>query len=113
MKQQTLQNIFNRVNTNPQFELIADEEKLNVDRVVGMEERTFFAYRIGTVAGVFQVRSFDFKSATDMTIDSALLNAMYRRSGKKMVRRIPAFGNKDGIEPNYHTDIKGTCQPQS
>ncbi len=57
IKISTIQNFFNRISSSPQFELISDEEKLNVDRLVGQEDRTFFCYRVGTVAGVFNLKS--------------------------------------------------------
>jgi hypothetical protein len=63
IKVQTITNFFNRVNSAPQFELISDEEKLNIDRLVGQQERTFFCYRVGTVAGVFQLETVDFPHA--------------------------------------------------
>src|SRR5262249_5809987 len=40
IKQVTLKNLINLVNPSIPYELISDEEKLNIDRVVGQEERT-------------------------------------------------------------------------
>lgn len=80
IKYQTLQNIFNKVNTSPQFELISDEEKLNIDRVVGQEERQFFCYRVGTVAGVFQMKSPDFDDVPDKDVNWTLIDQIYARS---------------------------------
>jgi hypothetical protein len=77
IKHQTIQNIFNKVNSTPQFELISDEEKLNIDRLVGQEERTFFCYRVGTVAGVFHMKSPDFKDIPDNQINWSLVEQMY------------------------------------
>lgn len=77
VKHQTIQNIFNKVNTSPQFELISDEEKLNIDRVVGQEERTFFCYRVGTVAGVFNMKSPDFKDVVEKDVNRSLLEQIY------------------------------------
>lgn len=82
VKHQTIQNIFNKVNTSPQFELISDEEKLNIDRVVGQEERTFFCYRVGTVAGVFNMRSPDFKDVADKDINRSLVDQIYANRPK-------------------------------
>lgn len=56
-KTKTISQVMNPVNTSPQFELISDEEKLNVDRLTGQEEQTFFCYLMGSIAGVFQLRS--------------------------------------------------------
>ena len=77
VKHQTIQNVFNKVNTSPQFELISDEEKLNIDRVVGQEERTYFCYRVGTVAGVFNMKSPDFKDIADKDINWDIIDTMY------------------------------------
>lgn len=77
MKHQTMQNFFNRVNTSPQFELISDEEKLNIDRIVGQQERTYFCYRVGTVAGVFNLRAPEFSDPPEDKIDEELIEQMY------------------------------------
>ncbi len=77
VKHQTIQNVFNKVNSSPQFELISDEEKLNIDRVVGQEERTFFCYRVGTVAGVFHMKSPEFKDVDEKDINHDLIEQMY------------------------------------
>ena len=77
VKHQTIQNIFNKVNTSPQFELISDEEKLNIDRVVGQENRTFFCYRVGTVAGVFNLKSPEFKDIADKDVNWSLVDQIY------------------------------------
>ena len=77
IKHQTIQNIFNKVNTSPQFELISDEEKLNIDRVVGQEERTFFCYRVGTVAGVFHLKAPEFKDIADKEVNWTLVDELY------------------------------------
>lgn len=83
IKHQTLQNIFNKVNTAPQFELISDEEKLNIDRVVGQEERHYFCYRVGTVAGVFNMRAPDFNDVPDKDVNWTLIDQVYARSVPK------------------------------
>lgn len=77
IKHQTISNFFNKVNTSPQFELISDEEKLNIDRVVGQEERTFFCYRVGTVAGVFHMKSPDFNDVPDKNVKWKLIDKMH------------------------------------
>lgn len=84
IKHQTIQNYFNKVNTSPQFELISDEEKLNIDRVVGQEARTFYLYRVGTVAGVFHLKSHDFNDIPDKDLNQKLLDKMHGiKSDKK------------------------------
>lgn len=77
IKHQTISNFFNKVNTSPQFELISDEEKLNIDRVVGQEERTFFCYRVGTVAGVFNMKAPEFNDAPDKSVKGKLIEKMH------------------------------------
>ena len=76
VKHQTLQNVFNKVNTTPQFELVSDEEKLNIDRIVGQEERTFFLYRVGTIAGVFHLNAPEFKDFAEKDINMDLIDQM-------------------------------------
>jgi hypothetical protein len=77
IKHQTIQNFFNQVNTSPQFELIMDEEKLNIDRIVGQEIQTYFCYRVGTVAGVFKMRAPDFKDISEKKINRKLVEKMH------------------------------------
>ncbi|MBX9686622.1 MAG: hypothetical protein K2X27_07960 [Candidatus Obscuribacterales bacterium] len=77
VKHQTIQNVFNKVNTSPQFELISDEEKLNIDRVVGQEERTFFCYRVGTVAGVFNMKTTEFKDIPEKDINMDIVEQIF------------------------------------
>ncbi|MDZ4835495.1 MAG: hypothetical protein SGJ27_17105 [Candidatus Melainabacteria bacterium] len=77
IKHQTIQNFFNQVNTSPQFELIMDEEKLNIDRIVGQEIQGFFCYRVGTVAGVFKLKAFDFKDIPEKKINRKLIEKMH------------------------------------
>jgi hypothetical protein len=77
IKHQTIQNFFNQVNTSPQFELIMDEEKLNIDRIVGQEIQQFFCYRVGTVAGVFKLKAFDFKDIPEKKINRKLVEKMH------------------------------------
>jgi hypothetical protein len=76
IKHQTMHAWFNRVNAQPTFELITDEEKLNIDRVVGQETRTYFCYRVGTVAGVFNMRSHDVHDIPTNLIDFRLIDKM-------------------------------------
>jgi hypothetical protein len=77
VKHQTIQNIFNKVNTSPQFELISDEEKLNIDRLVGLEQRTYFCYRVGSIAGVFHMKAHEFKDVQDKEVDWSLIDQIY------------------------------------
>jgi Type IV secretion-system coupling protein DNA-binding domain len=77
IKHQTMSNFFNPVNTSPQFELISDEEKLNIDRVVGQDARSFFCYRVGSQAGVFHMKSTDFKDISDRDVNWKLIEKMH------------------------------------
>ncbi|MBX9948466.1 MAG: type IV secretion system DNA-binding domain-containing protein [Candidatus Obscuribacterales bacterium] len=77
VKHRTIQNFFNQVNTSPQFELISDEEKLNIDRVVGQETRDFFCYRVGTVAGTFSLRTHEFADPPKAKVKSKLIEMMH------------------------------------
>ena len=76
VKHVTMDNLVNRVNSSYQYELISDEEKLNIDRVVGQEERTYFSYRVGTIAGVFRTRAPEFSDVPDKDINWPLLNEL-------------------------------------
>jgi hypothetical protein len=87
-KQRTIAHIFNAVNTTiSNYDLIADEEKLNVDRIIGQEDRTYFCYRVGSVAGVFNLRAPEFPDIDRDTIDSKVVSKAYMtykdKEGKK------------------------------
>lgn len=56
-KNKTISNRVNPLNSSPGFELISDEQSLNVDRLTGQEERSFYCYLVGSVAGVFKLRA--------------------------------------------------------
>lgn len=77
IKHRTIGNFFNQVNTSPTFELISDEEKLNIDRVVGQEQRRFFCYRVGSVAGTFNLKSHDFPDPPKAKIKKKLIEEMH------------------------------------
>ncbi len=77
-KHRTLMNIFNPINTSPQFELISDEEKYNIDRVLAQSERQFYAFRVGAEAGIFRMKSLDFDDIPDNLVDVSLLELMYK-----------------------------------
>lgn len=86
VKHQTMTNIFNRVNSSPQFELVSDEEKLNIDKVVRQEERTFFAYRMGAEAGLFNLRAHPFEDIPDSKVKEKLIERMHLASSKKAAK---------------------------
>jgi hypothetical protein len=82
IKHQTMSNFFNPVNTSPQFELISDEEKLNIDRVVGQDARNFYCYRVGSQAGVFHMKSHDFDDIDDKDVNWKLIERMQTNTSK-------------------------------
>ncbi|MBU6453126.1 MAG: hypothetical protein KGS72_15190 [Cyanobacteria bacterium REEB67] len=83
VKHQTMANLFNRVNTSPQFELVSDEEKLNIDKIVRQEERTFFCYRMGAEAGLFNLKAHAFEEIPNGRVKKKLLQKMHLSSIKK------------------------------
>jgi hypothetical protein len=83
VKHQTMSNLFNRVNTTPQFELVSDEEKLNIDKIVRQEERTFYCYRMGAEAGLFNLKSHPFDDIPENKVKSKLIDKMHLASIKR------------------------------
>lgn len=83
VKHQTMSNIFNPVNTAPQFELVSDEEKLNIDKIVRQEERTFFCYRMGAEAGLFNLRAHTFDDIAESKIKKKLIDKMHAGASKR------------------------------
>jgi hypothetical protein len=75
-KHETLTNFVNPINTSPQFEFVSDEEKLNIDKVLGQPERVFFCYRVGSVAGLFHMKSHPFNDVPAKDIKSKLIEKM-------------------------------------
>jgi hypothetical protein len=88
VKHQTMSNLFNRVNTSPQFELVSDEEKLNIDKIVRQEARTFFCYRMGEEAGLFNLKAHPFEDIPNGRVKKKLLQKMQSVSSRK-------FDNED------------------
>ncbi len=83
VKHQTMSNLFNRVNTSPQFELVSDEEKLNIDKIVRQEARTFFCYRMGEEAGLFNLKAHPFEDIPNARVKKKLLQKMQSISSRK------------------------------
>lgn len=77
-KNRTIQNWINQVNTSPQFELISDEEKLNIDRLLAQDTRSFFCYRVGTAAGVFCLKAPNVKDFPMTEVVKGLVAQMRR-----------------------------------
>ncbi len=76
-KIRTITNLVNQVNTSPTFELISDEEKLNIDRLTGQEEKTFFCYLVGSIAGVFQLKAPIIEDVPRDSVDRELVDELY------------------------------------
>jgi hypothetical protein len=79
-KHETLTNFFNPINTSPQFEFVSDEEKLNIDKILGQPERVFFCYRVGSVAGLFHLKSHTFNDIPEKDLNHKLIERM-RKGG--------------------------------
>ena len=87
-KQRTIGNIFNAVNTTiSNYDLISDEEKLNIDRIIGQDDRTYFCYRVGSVAGCFNLRAPEFREVERDSVDVKLLAQAYRPYKDKQVKK--------------------------
>ncbi len=102
VKHQTIQNVFNKVNSSPQFELIMDEEKLNIDRVVGQEKQTYFCYRVGTVAGVFRMKSPIFDDAQANAVNQDILERL--RTNRQSELLSSASDSSDDSEEEEEDD---------
>ncbi len=61
-KQVTVSQFFNPINMTRDYLYVSDEEKMNIDRIVGQEKQCFFFYRHGTIAGVFKLKAHNFDS---------------------------------------------------
>ncbi len=79
-KHSNFTNFINPINSSPQYELITDEQHLNVDRMVGLEARHFFCYREGLTAGVFKLKAHEFVNPTDQQINRKLIEKMRKAS---------------------------------
>lgn len=66
-----IQAFFNPMGTSPQFEGVMDEEKLNVDRLIGLDKQEFFCYRVGMPADVLKIRSHKLGTTGSGTIRTA------------------------------------------
>jgi hypothetical protein len=75
-KHETLTNFVNPINTSPQFEFVSDEEKLNIDKILGQPERVYFCYRGGSVAGLFHMKSHPFNDIADKDVNLKLIDKM-------------------------------------
>lgn len=67
----------NPAHSQPTMEYVSDEEKLNIDRLLGQAERSYFCYLVGTIAGVFRMRSREFEDIPRENINLDLLEQAY------------------------------------
>lgn len=82
-KGKTLTNHVNPINSVQPYEMIVDEEKLNVDRLVGQAKQTFFCYSFGSVASVFQLRADEFPKRSKHKPDEKLAEMIYGVRGER------------------------------
>jgi hypothetical protein len=95
-KHETLTNFFNPINTSPQFEFVSDERTLNVDKILGQPEREFFCYRVGSVAGLFHIRSHSFNNIPVKDIKQKLIEKM-RKNGSNGASPNPTSTGKESV----------------
>lgn len=98
-KHETLTNFINPINTSPQFEFVSDEEKLNIDKVLGQPERVFFCYRVGSVAGLFHMKSHLFNDVADKDVKAKLLEKM-RTGGQIKSTNGSSTSGSNGVKPD-------------
>lgn len=77
VKKWNIRDWFNPPNATPTTDLVSDEEKFNIDRLLGQSERSYFCYLVGSQAGVFQMKSREFQDISKDKINWDLLDKMY------------------------------------
>jgi hypothetical protein len=60
VKKFTPKDIICQVSAQPTMDFASDEEKININRLVGQEERNYFCHLVGTEAGVFRIKAPEF-----------------------------------------------------
>ncbi len=76
-KKVNLADLVNPVNSNPNMDLASDEEKMNINRLIGQDERSYYCHLLGTEAGVFSMRAPDFRDAPRDEVDQDLIESLY------------------------------------
>lgn len=63
--------VFNPINSQPTMDLASDEEKINVNRLVGLPERCYFLHLVGEEGGVFNLKAPEFNDIArgDLNLD--------------------------------------------
>ncbi len=69
--------IMNPFNSAPNMRMASDEEKMNTNRFVGQDEKTFFFHIMGTEAGIFRMTAPEFKDIPRGDINWDLLESIY------------------------------------
>ena len=77
VKKWNIRDWFNPVNSVPTTDLVSDEEKFNIDRLLGQPDRFYFAYLVGSQAGVFKMKAREFQDISKDKINWDLLDKMY------------------------------------
>ena len=73
----TIKDLFNQPNSTPTMETVIDEEKLNIDRLLGQSDRAYFCYLVGSIAGVFKMRAREFQDVSNDKINWDLVDRAY------------------------------------
>lgn len=73
----TFRDFFNPVNSTPTLDMATDEEKINVNRLVGQDEQSYFFHLTGTEAGVFRVKAPEFKDIARGDVNWDLVDSLY------------------------------------
>lgn len=76
-KAKGVKDFVNPLTSMPNYELIMDEEKLSVDRLVGQAKQTFFCYSFGSVASVFQLKAETFPRDSKQVPDEKMQEMIY------------------------------------
>jgi hypothetical protein len=79
IKKVTPRDIFNPVNATPNMDFASDEEKVNINRLVGQDERTYFCHLLGTEAGVFRLKAPEFKDIARADVNWDLIENHFEK----------------------------------
>ncbi len=77
VKKWNIKDFFNPGNSTPTTDLVSDEEKFNIDRLLGQPDRSYFCYLVGSQAGVFRMKSREFQDISKDKINWDLLDRIY------------------------------------
>jgi len=77
VKKFTPKDIFCQVSSQPTMDFASDEEKININRLVGQEERNYFCHLVGTEAGVFRIKAPEFPDIPKGDVNWDLIEKLY------------------------------------